>query len=214
MPDQPSSQDQSGITPAGPGGSATPGGDAEPDTPADQPSDAAEPDDAAEPSDTSDSEGSPGSTPESPFEPRANDSKRGNWALLNLVAMLLTVYLALPLGALKAKFKRLPIIRSIASKLAAAPEGSGIAPEEAAGATQLVKRLTAKFRTGLALEAAIALASVIVFVAVTDFRQPLVIVNRHTPLFLALLAACLAVEVTLIRFCSAKEQQKEEASAE
>ena len=173
----------------------------------------------------------------SPFEPRANDGKRGNWALLNLIAMLMTVYLALPLGGLKAKFKRLPKLRAITSALCEAQEGSipscpqtpegsasdnpsgqeGILPscaDEAASISRLTKRVTYKFRAGLILEALIALASVIFFFMVTDFRLPLVIINRHTPPMLALLAACLVVELTLIRFCSRKKPDGEGAAAE
>ena len=156
-------------------------------------------------------------TPESPLEilePRANDGKRGNWALLNLIAMLMTVYLALPLGGLKAKFKRLPKLRSITSALAADPAQCGLAPDEASAVARLAKRVTNKFRAGLVLEALIALASVIFFFMVTDFRQPLVIINRYTPPLLAMLAACLVVELTLIRFCPRKKPDEEGAAAE
>ena len=150
----------------------------------------------------------------SPFEPRANDGKRGNWALLNLIAMLMTVYLALPLGGLKAKFKRLPKLRAITSALCADPAQHGLAPDEAAAVSRLTKRVTLKFRAGLVLEALIALASAIFFFMVTDFRLPLVIINRHTPAMLAMLAACLVVELTLIRFCSRKKPGGEGAAAE
>lgn len=219
------------------------------------------------------------------LEPRANEGGEGNWALLNLVTMLLTVYFFVPLGDLKAKYTRRRMVKRVAEQLIAESEqaaeaealeaemlGMGMAEleaEDAAGVpeafeaaepavstqsavpaampaatmtatapaapapaapataaaadeetyafmsasdtylapeviddiTKLVKHVTRKFRAGIALELVIAVAAVLFFFWVTDFRQPMVIINRYTPILILMLTLCWLTDFKLIRFC-------------
>ena len=199
------------------------------------------------------------------LEPRANEGGEGNWALLNLVTMLLTVYFFVPLGDLKAKYTRRRMVKRVAEQLIAESEEAAraeaeaveaaaelaaaeaveakaaavatvvvapaiqaapaaaaaqtsfatddetyafmsasdtyLAPEVIDDITKLVKHVTRKFRTGIALELVIAVAAVLFFFWITDFRQPMVIINRYTPILILMLTLCWLTDFKLIRFC-------------
>ena len=198
------------------------------------------------------------------LEPRANEGGEGNWALLNLVTMLLTLYFFVPLGDLRAKYRRRRMVKRLADELIAASEqaeaealeqvqeAEGLALAEEATAevataavaagpvaasavsaetyailsssdvylaqdviddiSKLVKHVTRKFRTGIVLELAIAVAAVVFFFFVTDFRQPMVIINRYTPILIAMLALCWLTDVKLIRFCDYRTPEQNGAA--
>ena len=222
-PGAPDNPDNTGTpdnpdNPGTPGTSGTPGNAGTPDP-------EYVPGQASEPTAPSTPETKPENIPEGTpislniFEPRANEGGLDNWALLNLISMILTVWLFVPLGYLKDKFKRRRELKQIEKDLVEGTEKDGqtIEPLDediARELKELVKRVVRRFRVGLVLELLIAVASVVFFFYVTDFRQPMVIINRHTPPLLLMLAACWLVDLLLIRFCVRKKTDTEEADHE
>ena len=133
--------------------------------------------------------------------------------------MLLTVWIVVPLGYLKDKFKRRRMLKQFEKELVEGREEDGqtIEPLDegvARALASLVKSVVRKYRAGLVLEAIVAVFSVVFFFYVTDFRQPMVIVNRHTPPLLLALAVCWLVDRAFVRFCAIKKVKREEADHE
>ena len=200
QPNVPGGQSQSGIVPDAPSGQdsqASPSGpDAQPDQNATADEGALQPEtELAEPE-----------SPIDALEPRVNEGSLDNWALLNLIATLFTVYLALPLGSLKAKLKRYEILKKNAENLSEDPDREAV--------DRVVGRISRKYHLGLVAEAILAVGAVVFFIVVTDFRQPMVIINRYTLMFLAILAACWIVERFCVRFCVRTKPRETEGAGE
>ena len=103
-------------------------------------------------------------------------------ALLNLVCMLFTLYMFLPLDALLAKFgQRKWIRRTLATD-----------------ADERVRHYRRRVTIASVVELLICVASVLLFVLKEDIFAPITIVDRYTPVMILLLAACWFVDVNLM----------------
>ncbi len=132
-----------------------------------------------------------------PFIPTGSAFGTNAWALVNLVCVILTVYMLLPLLHLKDKFRR----ASLMDRVNEAQEMYD------------AKRFKRRFRIGLVLELLVCAAAVILFIFTEDMSQPMVLIDRYTPLMLILLVLCWFVDVRLARYREGREEMPAAAAA-
>ena len=179
------------------------------------------------------------------FEPKPS---RGGaaWALLNLICVIVTAYLFLPLLHLGDKFSRARTMRRLnreknalfaaeelddeqkaeRAKIVAAAlrereedDGSPVTEEEFYAAVEALNYAESRFsrraRIGLVLELLTVIAAIVAFILTEDMRNPMVIIDKWTPLMLAILALAWIEDVRLLRYREKKEEkeQKELAAA-
>ena len=125
------------------------------------------------------------------FQPTGGSHGFNAWALVNLICLIITVYLFLPILHLKAKFGRKKYIE-----------------EE-----NKARKFVLKFRIGVLLEALIAIVTIVTFLLTEDLSLPMTLTDRWTPFMLLLLAVCWVVDVILIRYRKKAEDNEEEAAA-
>ena len=118
------------------------------------------------------------------------------WALLNLISLIVTIYLFLPLLHLKAKFNRGRWMKKV--------------NEEEADTYDKLKQFRRRFRLGIVLELIVSVAALVAFILTEDMRLPMVLIDRWTPLMLLLLLICWIIDVLLVRY-RRKQQEQEEA---
>ncbi len=79
-----------------------------------------------------------------------------------------------------------------------------------------ISKFTRRFRAGLAIELIISALAVITFLLTEDMRLPMVLIDRWTPLMIALMLLCWTTDVWLVRYrdsMKADEEEKELAAA-
>lgn len=129
------------------------------------------------------------------FAPRAGKGS-GAWALVNLICLIVTVYLFLPILHLKDKYSRARKMRKYNKNQEYQYE---------------VKRFTRRSSIGFASELIIAVAAIVLFVLTENMRLPMVLIDSYTPAMLVLLLACWIVDVRLMRY---RDEDPEEAEAQ
>ena len=139
------------------------------------------------------------------FQPTGGSFGIRVWALLNLICLIITLYLLLPVMHLKAKFRRKKQMKN-ANDLYDEEE-------EQEAAVYNVKPFVRRFRTGLVLEIIVSAAAVIAFILTEDIRLPMVLIDRWTPLMILLLLICWILDVRLIRYRSKKDNEEKENGA-
>ncbi|MBQ9685758.1 MAG: sortase [Oscillospiraceae bacterium] len=142
------------------------------------------------------------------FRPTGGSHGDAAWALVNLICLLMTAYLLLPLLHLKAKFGRAGLMKK-------ANENRETLNAEETGedeeACYKVKKFLRRFRIGLVLELVITIAALVVFILTENMRLPMVLIDKWTPLMLILLLACWIVDVRLARYRSDGPDDAEQA---
>ena len=129
------------------------------------------------------------------FAPRAGKGS-GAWALVNLICLIVTVYLFLPILHLKDKYSRARKMRKYNKNQEYQYE---------------VKRFTRRSSIGFASELIIAVAAIVLFVLTENMRLPMILIDSYTPAMLVLLLACWIVDVRLMRY---RDEDPEEAEAQ
>ena len=124
------------------------------------------------------------------FNPRGIIYGVDCWALINLICLILTVYLLLPILHLRAKFRRDKLMTD-------ANEGYENLNTEA---PYQVSKFKKQFRLGIILEIILALCSIILFIVTENMKLPMVLIDRWTPLMIILLVLCWVVDIQLIRY--------------
>jgi len=114
------------------------------------------------------------------------------WALLNLISLVVTIYIFVPLLRLRAKYGRIRKMREINDRAVK----TGV-PERSLPYN--VKRFAKRFRIGVIIEAVLAVTSLIVFLITEKLRYPMVLIDKWTPLMLLLLIGSFAAEFLLTR---------------
>ena len=152
------------------------------------------------------------------------------WALLNLICLIVTIYIVIPLGYLKAKFGRAKKMRAANQKKEILWDEENLTSEQKAERSVLmqsailmhgyksddvslsdfraaiekryyhVTEFVRKFRIGMILECVVAILAIIAFILTEDLRLPMTVIDRWTPLMLLLLAGCWIVEVLFARY--------------
>ena len=171
------------------------------------------------------------------FHPRGGT--RNAWALVNLISLIVTVYLFLPLLHLKAKFGRAAMMgkvngnegklrlaqslseneardkaRLLELAMAAGAEGDVDAAAFNAAVEQLfyrVERFRRRFWSGIALELVFVVLAIVAFLLTENMRLPMVLIDRFTPLMLLLLLIVWILDVRLIRYRDKVQADEEEA---
>ena len=163
------------------------------------------------------------------------------WALVNLISLILTVYLFLPLLHLKAKFGRTGMMEKVNGSaaqlrsaqtlnedevrdkarleelaLAAQEDGNGDVQAEAFGTAvealfYRAKRFRSRFSLGVALELVFAVSALVVFLFTENMRLPMVLIDRWTPLMIVLLLIVWVLDVRFIRYRGKVLADEEEA---
>lgn len=178
------------------------------------------------------------------FQPRESRGVPA-WALINLICMVVTVYLFLPLLHLSAKFGRSRKMKNFNRGKLALREAGELSDEQRQDRERIVRRallerirrgqsanpadvtrddfaeavgtlyyhiskFTRRFRVGLAIELAISALSVISFLLTENMRNPMVLIDRWTPLMIALMLLCWTTDVCLVRYREKLAADKEE----
>ena len=143
-----------------------------------------------------------------PFKPRGN-TFRDSWALINLISLILTIYLLIPLGHLKAKFKRRSYLKDVVDEKEGLrikiPEGNEIVIREGleARASRHLgedaykkaigevygedEKYTKRFWIGFIFEFIFTVIALILFILAEDMRLPMVLIDEWTIFMLLLL---------------------------
>ena len=124
------------------------------------------------------------------FNPRGLIYGVDCWALINLICLILTVYLLLPILHLRAKFRRDKLMTD-------ANKGYENLNTEA---PYQVSKFKKQFRLGIILEIILALCSIILFIVTENMKLPMVLIDRWTLLMIILLVLCWVVDIQLIRY--------------
>ncbi|MBP5295277.1 MAG: hypothetical protein J6Y95_06105, partial [Lachnospiraceae bacterium] len=136
-----------------------------------------------------------------PIEPQTGDGNLA-WALVNLICLIITVYLFLPLLKLRDKYGRgRKMEKYNEEKLA-------VYGEEDETHFYRLKRFLRRFRIGLCLEILTVAVAIIAFILTENMRLPMVLFDQWTPMMAALLALCWIIDVRLMRY---RDQEPEEA---
>ena len=134
---------------------------------------------------------SPSTTPEptSPieyFNPKG--TKERAWALINLLCMICTIYLLIPLLHLKDKYGRRKLMRQLEE---AEPNEEN---------REQIKKFTRRFRIGIGTEIVTTAGAILLFILTENMRDPMVLIDKWTPLMVIILIATWAVDFTLTRY--------------
>ena len=173
-----------------------------------------------------------------PFVPGGSSYGREAWALVNLICLIITVYILVPLFCLRKKYGRIHKMRKVNKSKEALFEAQDMSPEDWTERERImrvatersengyvskegfckaveelffrVKRFTGKFIAGIILEVLLSIASIIAFILTEDMRLPMVIIDKWTPLMLLLLAGSILAEFILTRYKRPKKDKEEE----
>ena len=117
------------------------------------------------------------------------------WALLNLICVIMTMYSWIPLFRLKRKYGRKKTAKQWVSEHNETEEGS--AEREI---VKDLKRFIKKFNWGLVVEPIIFLGSVIAFILTENIFTPMILIDKWTPLMLAIYALAIFADIILFTY--------------
>ena len=117
------------------------------------------------------------------------------WALLNLICVVMTMYSWLPLFRLKRKYSRKKTAKQWVTEHNEAEEGS--AEREI---VKDLKRFIKKFNWGLVVEPVIFIGSVIAFILTENIFTPMILIDKWTPLMLAIYALAIFADIILFTY--------------
>lgn len=145
-----------------------------------------------------------------PFSPRG--TKDRSWALVNLICMLISVYLMLPLFHIRDKFRRNKLMKEangLKDEMKKAEEDNP-EPKKDPGQDEDEpyyerKEFSRRFWMGIILEAIAALLSVVLFILTEDMRQPMILIDRWTLIMLILTLICWVTDICFIRYREGQE---------
>ena len=150
------------------------------------------------------------------------------WALVNLICLLITLYIAFPVNRLGRKFGRIDKMRKVnhakealwnsenlsAAQLAEREEIMRIARRESGNKNVTKKEFYAavekryyrvgwfarRFTLGMIVETAVAAIAFIAFINTENMRLPMILIDKWTPLMLLLMVTCWVADIALIRY--------------
>ena len=173
-----------------------------------------------------------------PFVPGGSSYGREAWALVNLICLIITVYILIPIFFLRKKYGRIHKMRKVNKSKEALFEAQDMSPEDWTERERIMrvatqksengyvskdkfceavqelfyrlKAFTRKFIAGIILEVLLSIASVIAFILTEDMRLPMVLIDKWTPLMLILMIGSLLVDFILTRYKKSKKDKDEE----
>lgn len=175
-------------------------------------------------------------TPTSWWEPSGSSYGTKAWAVVNLICLIITVYILVPIFFLRKKYGRIHKMRKVNKTKEALFEAQDMSPEDWTERERImtvatkksesgyvskdkfieaveelffrVKSFTRKFIVGVALEVILSVASVIVFVLTEDMKLPMVLIDKWTPVMLLLLVGSVLAEFILTRYIRPKKDKE------
>ncbi|MBQ7059234.1 MAG: sortase [Firmicutes bacterium] len=134
-------------------------------------------------------------------EPRTGDGNLA-WALVNLICLILTIYLFVPILKLRDKYGRGKKMRKYNDEMLV------LYGTEDDTHFYRLKRFLKRFRIGFCLEILTVAAALIAFILTEDMRLPMVLFDQWTPMMAALLLLCWIIDIRLMRY---RDQEPKEA---
>ena len=148
----------------------------------------------------------PAGTP--PFAPKGQGL--AVWALVNLICVLLTAYLFLPLLHLRDKYGRIKLMKQVNRLLAKASPSGRFQDDNEDDFRFQVKKFRRRLRLGVILEAVTTVVAIVVFLLTEDIRLPMVLIDRWTPLMLLILLITWIIDLRLARYREDDPQEQQE----
>ena len=124
---------------------------------------------------------------------------RDYWSLVDLICTVMTLFVLLPLMAVKPKYSRLRMVRRL---------------NDAGDEEYNEQKATLGTYIGLVLEICLAAAAIVLFIIYEDFHLRMTVVDELSPLFIAMFAGCFAVDVLLFRYRRKKMEKEIEQETE
>ncbi|MBQ3889065.1 MAG: hypothetical protein II738_04890, partial [Clostridia bacterium] len=140
------------------------------------------------------------------FKPNGSSDKV--WALVNLLCLFMMAYLLLPVPHLKDKYGRIKQMRRY-NEAIEETEADDERPDSELFEYK-VKRFLQRLRIGVAAESVLLIGAVIIFIITENLRNPMVLIDKYTPLMITLLIATWLIDVRLARYRSGLEKEAEE----
>ncbi|MBR3992166.1 MAG: sortase, partial [Clostridia bacterium] len=149
-----------------------------------------------------------------PVNPKTGQFLGNNaWALLNLICVVLTVYLLVPVFHLRDKFGRSKLMKQLngaAGETYVEYEDAETDGYEDDGPLYRVKKFLRRLRAGVGIEVLTAALAIIAFILTENLRNPMVFIDKWTPLMLGILLVAWIIDVRLARYREDKEQPHSE----
>ena len=166
-----------------------------------------------------------------PAPEKGNNEGEGKtaWALINLISLIVTAYVLLPLLHLKDKYGRVKIMKKINEEnrkaagqmtedgeVQKAPQADGESGEEKPEDEDVynVKKFKRNMSIGVGLEVLAAVGAIVLFILTEDMRRPMVLVDRWTIVMVLILAIGIVADILFCRKPKRKELKKEEEKFE
>ena len=172
------------------------------------------------------------------FVPGGSSYGRDAWALVNLICLIITIYILIPIFFLRKKYGRIHKMRKVNKSKESLFEAQDMTPEDWTERERImriatkksengyvskdkfceavedlyykVKAFIRKFIAGIILEILLSIASVIAFILTEDMRLPMILIDKWTPLMLILMIGSLLVDFILTRYKRPKKDKDEE----
>ena len=147
------------------------------------------------------------------------------WALLNLILLICTAYILLPVFHIRAKYgrrKKMASANDLFDEMQSEENADNFNKEEAVKEYKEIreesrealpyntKQFTKRFRTGIILETVILIAAIICFILTEDMRLPMTLIDRYTLIMLLFFIVMWAADVRLIRYRAEEKEKAEE----
>ena len=160
------------------------------------------------------------------------------WALVNLICLIITIYILIPIFFLRKKYGRIHKMRKVNKSKEELFEAQDMTPEDWTERERIMRVATQKseqgyvskdhfceaveelyyklkafirkFIAGIVLEVLLSIASVIAFILTEDMRLPMVLIDKWTPLMLILMIASLLADFILTRYKRPKKDKDKE----
>ncbi|MBO4627129.1 MAG: class B sortase [Lachnospiraceae bacterium] len=176
------------------------------------------------------------------FMPGGSSYGFNAWALVNLVCLLVTLYIVVPVNRLKGKFGRIDKMRRVNAAKAALWNAEGLTPAQLAEREEImavarrlhgrkagevtkaefakavekryyhVDRFAYRFTIGMAVEIAVAAVAFIAFINTQNMRLPMILIDKWTPLMLLFMITCWVADLALTRYRENSAVQSENAA--
>ncbi|MBP5494718.1 MAG: class B sortase [Lachnospiraceae bacterium] len=177
-------------------------------------------------------------TPTSWWVPSGSSYGQKAWAIINLLCLIVTVYILIPIFFLRKKYGRVHKMRKVNKTKESLFDAQDMSPEDwkereriMKVATQKsdngyvskdlfskaveelffrVKVFTGKFITGIILEVIFTVAGVIIYILTEDMTLPMVLIDKWTPVMLLLMIGSMLADFILTRYKRPKKDRNKE----
>ncbi len=142
-----------------------------------------------------------------------------HWAFLNLVCVIVTVFILIPLGSIRRKYRQIGFSRNVADEISK-EESSGFwrsllrkeeREEQAEKLIRCLRSFLVKMLVGMALEIIVVIVAVRTFLNTEDLTKTMIIEDEHTPMMIGIAAIALLIDFICFRYRGVKLPDTSEA---